>query len=57
MISMPLSLRKAAGVYAKQTGRKLSGVIGESLEEKIKRDAFLRNPTEIDHAASAKINE
>ena len=36
MISMTPSLIKAAGNYAKRTGRTLSGLIAESLVEKIK---------------------
>jgi hypothetical protein len=39
MISMTPDLIKAAGVYAKRTGRTLSGLIAESLEEKISRRA------------------
>jgi len=39
MISMAPSLIKAAGRYAKQTGRTLSGLIAESLAEKIRRKA------------------
>jgi hypothetical protein len=39
MISMTPSLIKAAGVYAKRTGRTLSGLIAESLMEKIRRKA------------------
>jgi hypothetical protein len=39
MISMTPSLIKAAGNYAKGTGRTLSGLIAESLREKIKRKA------------------
>jgi hypothetical protein len=39
MISMTPSLIKAAGNYAKRTGRTLSGLIAESLAEKIKRKA------------------
>jgi len=39
MISMTPSLIKAAGLYAKRTGRTLSGLIAESLAEKIKRKA------------------
>ena len=39
MISMTPALVKAAGKYAKQTGRTLSGLIAESLEEKINRRA------------------
>jgi hypothetical protein len=39
MISMAPNLIKAAGVYAKRTGRTLSGLIAESLAEKIKRKA------------------
>jgi hypothetical protein len=39
MISMTPGLIKAAGVYAKRTGRTLSGLIAESLVEKIKRKA------------------
>jgi hypothetical protein len=39
MISMTPGLIKAAGVYAKRTGRTLSGLIAESLVEKIKRRA------------------
>lgn len=39
MISMTPSLIKAAGTYAKRTGRTLSGLIAESLLEKIKRKA------------------
>jgi hypothetical protein len=35
MISMAPTLIKAAGVYAKQTGRTLSGLIAESLLEKM----------------------
>lgn len=37
MISMTPGLIKAAGNYAKRTGRTLSGLIAESLVEKIKR--------------------
>ena len=37
MISMAPSLREAAGSYAKRTGRTLSGLIAESLAEKMKR--------------------
>jgi hypothetical protein len=39
MISMTPGLIKAAGVYAKRTGRTLSGLIAESLMDKIKRRA------------------
>jgi len=39
MISMSPSLIKAAGVYAKRTGHTLSGLIAQSLVEKIKRKA------------------
>jgi hypothetical protein len=39
MISMTPSLIKAAGNYAKRTGRTLSGLIAESLTEKIERRA------------------
>jgi hypothetical protein len=39
MISMSPSLIEAAGRYAKRTGRTLSGLIAESLSEKIKRKA------------------
>ena len=39
MISMTPSLIKAADTYAKRTGRTLSGLIAESLMEKIKRKA------------------
>jgi hypothetical protein len=39
MISMTPSLIKAAGIYAKRTGHTLSGLIAESLAEKIKRKA------------------
>jgi len=39
MISMTPGLIKAAGSYAKKTGRTLSGLIAESLVEKIKRKA------------------
>ena len=39
MISMTPSLIKAAGTYAKRTGRTLSGLIAESLVEKIKSKA------------------
>jgi hypothetical protein len=39
MISMTPGLIKAAGSYAKRTGRTLSGLIAESLAEKIKRKA------------------
>ena len=39
MISMAPGLIKAAGRYAKQTGRTLSGLIAESLAEKIGRKA------------------
>ena len=39
MISIAPSLIKAAGTYAKRTGRTLSGLIAESLAEKIKRRA------------------
>src|ERR1019366_7966455 len=39
MISMTPSLIKAAGNYAKRTGHTLSGLIAESLVEKIKRRA------------------
>ena len=38
-ISMTPSLIKAAGTYAKRTGRTLSGLIADSLMEKIKRRA------------------
>src|SRR5271170_257014 len=41
MISMTPSLIKAADIYAKRTGRTLSGLIAESLVEKIKRRASL----------------
>ena len=37
MISMTPGLIKAAGAYAKRTGRTLSGLIAESLTEEIKR--------------------
>ena len=37
--SMTPSLIKAADIYAKRTGRTLSGLIAESLVEKIKRKA------------------
>ena len=39
MISMAPSLIEAAGTYAKRTGRTLSGLIAESLAEKMKRRA------------------
>jgi hypothetical protein len=39
MISMTPGLIKAAGIYAKKTGRTLSGLIAESLTERIKRKA------------------
>ena len=39
MISMTPNLIKAAGTYAKRTGRTLSGLIAESLVERIKRKA------------------
>jgi hypothetical protein len=39
MISMTPGLIKAAGAYANRTGRTLSGLIAESLTEKIKRKA------------------
>jgi len=39
MISMTPSLIKAAGTYAKRTGRTLSSLIADSLLEKIKRRA------------------
>lgn len=39
MVSMAPALIKAAGNYAKRTGRTLSGLIAESLEEKINRRA------------------
>ena len=39
MISMTPVLIEAAGIYAKRTGRTLSGLIAESLVEKIKRKA------------------
>jgi hypothetical protein len=39
MISMTPSLIKAAGNYAKRTGHTLSGLIAESLVEKIRRRA------------------
>src|ERR1700733_10141563 len=39
MISMTPGLIKAAGVFAKRTGRTLSGLIAESLAEKIRRKA------------------
>jgi hypothetical protein len=39
MISMAPSLIKAAGTYAKRTGKTLSGLIAESLTEKINRKA------------------
>ena len=39
MISMSPSLIEAAGSYAKRTGKTLSGLIAESLAEKIKRKA------------------
>jgi hypothetical protein len=39
MISMTPSLIKAAGSYAKRTGRTLSGLIAESLAEKMNRNA------------------
>jgi hypothetical protein len=39
MISMTPGLIKAAGDYAKRTGRTLSGLIAESLTEKLKRKA------------------
>ena len=37
MISMTPDLIAAAGIYAKRTGRTLSGLIAESLMEKFKR--------------------
>jgi hypothetical protein len=37
MISMTPGLSKAARAYAKRTGQTLSGLIAESLKEKIKR--------------------
>jgi hypothetical protein len=37
MISMTPELIKAAGIFAKRNGRTLSGLIAESLQEKIKR--------------------
>jgi hypothetical protein len=39
MISMAPDLIKAAGSYAKRTGKTLSGLIAESLAEKMKRKA------------------
>jgi hypothetical protein len=39
MISMAPGLIEAAGIYAKKTGRTLSGLIAESLAEKMKRRA------------------
>jgi len=39
MISMAPSLIEAAGIYAKKTGRTLSGLIAESLAEKMKPKA------------------
>jgi hypothetical protein len=39
MISIAPSLIEAAGIYAKKTGRTLSGLIAESLTEKMKRKA------------------
>jgi len=39
MISMTPELIEAAGIYAKRTGRTLSGLIAESLEEKLRRRA------------------
>jgi len=39
MISMAPSLIEAAGTYAKRAGRTLSGLIAESLAEKMKRKA------------------
>ena|ERR1700722_13842071 len=39
MISMKPSLIEAAGNYAKRTGQTLSGLIAESLVEKIRRKA------------------
>jgi len=39
MISMTPDLISAAGKFAKRTGRTLSGLIAESLEEKIRRKA------------------
>jgi hypothetical protein len=39
MISMNPGLIKAAGAYAKRTGLTLSGLIAESLTERIKRKA------------------
>jgi hypothetical protein len=39
MISMTPTLMKAAGTYAKRTGKTLSGLIAESLAEKMKRRA------------------
>jgi hypothetical protein len=39
MISMSPNLIKAAGIYAKRTGHTLSGLIAESLVEKIKHKA------------------
>jgi hypothetical protein len=39
MISMTPGLIKAAGTYAKRTGRTLSGLIADSLTEQIKRRA------------------
>lgn len=39
MISMSPGLVKAADLYAKRTGRTLSGLIAESLAEKITRKA------------------
>jgi hypothetical protein len=39
MIHMTPSLIRASRIYAKRTGRTLSGLIAESLAEKIKRKA------------------
>jgi hypothetical protein len=39
MISMTPGLIKAAANYAKRTGRTLSGLIAESLAEKMNRNA------------------
>ena len=39
MVSMAPSLIEAAGNYAKTSGRTLSGLIAESLAEKIKRES------------------
>jgi hypothetical protein len=39
MISMTPGLIEAAGIYARRTGRTLSGLIAESLIDKIKRKA------------------